>query len=120
MKRQIKLVLVPGFSYLSLGAILEPLETLKGLASEIELNVDIVSLSGHAVEATSGLSVNCPILLEECLQSMNKNSQETVVFICCGLKMPHKLQTDLKKLLRVCKRNKVPIYGSGLCRLENG
>ena len=72
MKRQIKLVLVPGFSYLSLGAILEPLETLKGLASEIELNVDIVSLSGHAVEATSGLSVNCPILLEECLQSMNK------------------------------------------------
>jgi transcriptional regulator GlxA family with amidase domain len=113
VKRQIKLVLVPGFSYLSLGAILEPLKTLKELASEVKLNIDIVSLSEHAVEATSGLSVNCSILLEECLQSINKNSQETVVFICCGLKMPHKLQTDLKKLLRVCNRNKVPIYGVG-------
>ena len=113
MEKKIQIVLVPGFSHLSLGAILEPLKTLSKLFSEIRLEIEIISISDRSVESSSGISVNCPILLNECLTSLSSKNRTNALFLCCGLRMPYKLQTDLKKLLRTCSRFNVPIFGVG-------
>ena len=113
MEKKIKIVLIPGFSHLSLGAILEPLKTLDRLFSEICLKIEIISISERSVESSSGVSVDCPILLNECLTSLSSKNRTNALFLCCGLRMPHRLQTDLKKLLRTCSRFNVPIFGVG-------
>lgn len=110
---RILIVLVPGFSHLSLGALLEPLHTLARLAPEIEIRIELGSIDGPKVDSSAGVAVICNISLPECLKSLRAAGRPDALFLCCGLRTPYKSQSDIQKLLRAAHRAGVPILGTG-------
>jgi AraC family transcriptional regulator, glycine betaine-responsive activator len=113
MRRNIKIVLVPGFSCLSLGAILEPLHTLKKLYPDLMIQYELISISGETVLSESGVSINCQNQLQEALKDIRRKAQTSAVFLCCGLKTPFAVQSSLKRILRICNQNRIPTFGVG-------
>ena len=111
--KRVTIVLVPGFSHLSLGAILEPLHTLNDIASDVDIVIQVASIAEPRVASASGLSVDCPISLQECRDSLGSTRRPHAVFLCCGLKTPFRSQLDIRRLLRACVRSGVPLYGLG-------
>lgn len=111
--KRVTIVLVPGFSHLSLGAVLEPLHTLGAIAPDVDIKIDIASISEPDIASASGLSVHCPVSLASCHASLNSTEKPDALFLCCGLKTPYKSQSDLRKLVRACVRAGVPLYGLG-------
>lgn len=107
------IVLVPGFSHLSLGAVVEPLHTLGTITSDFDIKIDIATISEPDVASASGLVVHCPVSLQACHASLNSTEKPDALFLCCGLKTPYKSQPDLRKLVRSCVRSGVPLYGLG-------
>ena len=59
MRGNIKIVLVPGFSYLSLGSILEPLHTLNKLYPDLLVNYELISITDKPVMSESGIKIDC-------------------------------------------------------------
>ncbi len=111
--KRVTIVLVPGFSHLSLGAVLEPLHTLGAIVPDVEITIDIASISEADVASASGLVVHCPVSLQACHASLVSTEKPDALFLCCGLKTPYKSQPDLRKLVRACVRSGVPLYGLG-------
>ena len=97
MNRNIKIVIVPGFSYLSLGSMLEPLQTLKNLYRDLVLDIELISITDDAIHSKSGISIRCDTSFQDCLKDLTKTSKTTAVFLCCGLKTPFDMQSSLKK-----------------------
>ena len=113
MRQNIKIVLVPGFSYLSLGAILEPLHTLKKLSPDLSIQYELISISGEPIFSESGVSINCQTQLQEAIKDIRRKTQTSVVFLCCGLKTPFTVQSLLKRILRICNQHRIPTFGVG-------
>ncbi len=110
---RILIVLVPGFSHLSLGAVLEPLHTLGTLAPETDMCIEMGSIGEALVPSAAGFSVACPLSLSEILRALVGAGRPDALFLCCGLRTPYKSQGDIQKLLRTAHRSGVPILGTG-------
>ena len=82
MRRTIKIVLVPGFSYLSLGAILEPIHTLNKLYPDLMIEYELISISEEKVISESGISINCFNSLQEALKEIKRKANDSVLFLC--------------------------------------
>ncbi len=113
MRRNIKIILVPGFSYLSLGAILEPIHTLNKLYPHLMIAYKLISISDKKVFSESGVSINCHNSLQETLKEIKRTASDSVLFLCCGLKTPFGVQNLLKRILRICSQFKIPTFGVG-------
>lgn len=111
--RKVTIVLVPGFSHLSLGAILEPLHTLNDISDDVSITLEVATISDPSVASASGLSVHCPVSLQTCLASVASATRPDALFLCCGLKTPYRSQADMRKLLRACIRSGVRLFGLG-------
>ena len=113
MRGNIKIVLVPGFSYLSLGSILEPLHTLNKLYPDLRVNYELISITEKLVISESGINIYCQNVLQEALKDIKKNAHNSALFLCCGLKTPFDVQSLLKRILRTCNNHKIPTFGVG-------
>ena len=113
MRRTIKIVLVPGFSYLSLGAILEPIHTLNKLYPSLEISFELIPISEPKVFSESGISINCHNSLPNALKEIKRKANDSVLFLCCGLRTPFGVQALLKRILRTCNQYKIPTFGVG-------
>jgi len=110
---RILIVLVPGFSHLSLGAVLEPMHMLGVLAPETDMQIKMGSMSGPVVPSAAGIGVSCDLSLAECLRSLGGSGRPNAIVLCCGLRTPYKSQGDIQKLLRAADRAGVAILGTG-------
>ena len=110
---RVLIVLVPGFSLLSLGAVLEPLHTLGALAPETEMLIELGSLDELTVASSAGVAVVCSLSLADCLKTLRAAGRPDAMVLCCGLRTPYKSQGDIRRLLRVAHRARVPILGTG-------
>jgi len=110
---RVLVVLVPGFSHLSLGAILEPLRVLGDLAPESGVSVEIGAIGELAVPSSSGVPVIASLSLSACLQVLGRRGRPDALFFCAGLQTPYSAQRDIQKLLRSAHRAGVPIFGTG-------
>ena len=106
-------VLVPGFSHLSLGAILEPLRVAAELEPDAEVEIKLGSIDQHLVPSNFGAHLKCELLLNDCLQRLRRARRPDAMFLCCGLRTPYRAQADIQKLLRTAHRSGVPIFGTG-------
>lgn len=113
MRRNIKIILVPGFSYLSLGAILEPLHTLNKLYPDLKIDYELVSITEDYITSESGIKIYCENVLQDAIKDIKRKAQSTVLFLCCGLKTPFDVQGLLKKILRTCNQHKILTFGVG-------
>ncbi len=110
---RILIVLVPGFSHLSLGAVLEPLHTLGNLAPEVEMQIELGSTDEPAVESSAGVPVIADLSLQNCVKVLRATGRPDALVLCCGLRTPYKSQAGIQKLLRTANRARVPILGTG-------
>ncbi|MGI9390127.1 MAG: GlxA family transcriptional regulator [Boseongicola sp.] len=110
---RILIVLVPGFSHLSLGAVLEPLHTLARLTPEADIRIELGSIDEPAVVSSAGVAIVCELSLPDCLKTLRGAGRPEALFLCCGLRTPYKSQSDIQKLLRTAHRAGVPILGTG-------
>ena len=113
MRGNIKIVLVPGFSYLSLGSILEPLHTLNKLYPDLLVNYELISITDKPVMSESGIKIDCHNILQDALKDIKKKAHNSALFLCCGLKTPFDVQGLLKRILRTCNNHKIPTFGVG-------
>lgn len=113
MRRNIKIILVPGFSYLSLGAILEPLHTLNKLYPDLKIDYELVSITEDYITSESGIKIYCENVLQDAIKDIKRKAQSTVLFLCCGLKTPFDVQGLLKRILRTCNQHKILTFGVG-------
>lgn len=113
MRRNIKIILVPGFSYLSLGAILEPLHTLNKLYPDLKIDYELVSITEDYITSESGVKIYCENVLQDAIKDIKRKAQSTVLFLCCGLKTPFDVQGLLKRILRTCNQHKILTFGVG-------
>jgi transcriptional regulator GlxA family with amidase domain len=110
---RILIVLVPGFSHLSLGAIVEPLHTLRQIAPDCEIDIDMGAIGGPEVASSAQVTVHCPLSLGDCLQALKTRQRPDALFLCFGLRTPYSSQADIQRLLRSAHRAGVPIFGTG-------
>ena len=110
---RILIVLVPGFSHLSLGAILEPLHRLSALNPKATLRVEVGSVAERQVPSTTGLNVTCELSFSDSLQALKGPDRARALFLCCGLRSPYKSQDNIQKLLRLAHRAGTEILGTG-------
>jgi transcriptional regulator GlxA family with amidase domain len=110
---RVLVVLVPGFSHLSLGAVLEPLHAVGAISAETAMQIELGSIAELQVPSAAGFSVVCPLSLPECLHALTDARRPDAMFLCCGLRTPYKSQRDIQKLLRTAHRANVPIFGTG-------
>ena len=113
MGKNIKIILVPGFSYLSFGAILEPLNTLKRNFNQLNLEIELISITDDMICSQLGATVKCDTTFQACMKDIAKSSRTTAVFLCCGLKTPFDVQSSIRKVLRACDMKNIPTYGVG-------
>jgi transcriptional regulator GlxA family with amidase domain len=104
---------VPGFSYLSLGAILEPLHTLNKLYPDLKIDYELVSITEDYITSESGVKIYCENVLQDAIKDIKRKAQSTVLFLCCGLKTPFDVQGLLKRILRTCNQHKILTFGVG-------
>ncbi len=110
---RILIVLVPGFSHLSLGAVLEPLHALGALAPETDMQIELGSIDEPTVVSSSGIAVTCASSLADCLKTLRRAGRPDAMVLCCGLRTPYKSQSDIRGILRTAHRAGVPILGTG-------
>jgi len=110
---RILIVLVPGFSYLSFGAVLEPLTCLGDLCPDAQMRIEVASIADPMVPSSSGISVMCDLSFADCLQRLGAASRPDAMVLCCGLRTPYKSQDDIQKTIRTAYRAGVPILGTG-------
>jgi len=107
------IVLVPGFSLLSLGAIVEPLKSLNSLLPEPGVRLHLTSIAEPDAESASSVTVHCPVSIKKCLKAITGSERPVAVFLCCGLRTPYKSQRDIQNLLKTAHRSGVALYGTG-------
>ncbi|MGI9394128.1 MAG: hypothetical protein ACR2OY_05735, partial [Boseongicola sp.] len=110
---RIMIVLVPGFSHLSLGAVLEPFHVLGGLAPQSNVRIELGAIDSAAPVSSAGVAVCCEHTLLDCLKALRSADRPDALILCCGLRTPYKSQADIRKLLRTGHRAGVPILGTG-------
>ncbi|MFZ1726053.1 MAG: helix-turn-helix domain-containing protein [Albidovulum sp.] len=110
---QIMIVLVPGFSHLTLGAIIEPLQTLRRIAPECGVEFELGAIDGPEVASSADVRVHCPLSFADCIKELRGPRRPDALFLCLGLRTPYHAQRDIQKLLRVAHRAGVPLFGTG-------
>ena len=110
---RILVVLVPGFSHLSLGAVVEPLNMASTFSEDIDIKIEMGSISDTLVLSAGGIGVACDLSLNMCLKALRGTAKPDALFLCCGLRTPYKSQADIQNLLRTAHRAGVPIFGTG-------
>ena len=107
------IILVSGFSHLSLGALIEPIHTLNRIAPELEIEFEFGAIGKDEIVSAAGLEVSCPLSFSECLKSLTGVYRPDALFLCFGLRTPYGVQGDIQKLLRTANRSGIPILGTG-------
>jgi len=110
---KIMIILVSGFSHLSLGALIEPIHTLNRIAPELEIEFEFGAIGKDEIVSAAGLEVSCPLSFSECLKSLTGVYRPDALFLCFGLRTPYGVQGDIQKLLRTANRSGIPILGTG-------
>lgn len=107
------IVIVEGASPITVGSLYAPFQFLKSRRNMPEFVVSTVSTNSSFSNPLSGLSVigneDMPTLLER----MNSLRRPNAIFLCCGLDIPHELRSEIRRLIRACKRNEVRIASFG-------
>ena len=111
--RDTLLVLVPGFSFLSLGCILEPLRYAQALTSGGKAKVEVYDLAGGSSQSQAGFTLCGAGTLAELETRLLGKANADAIFFCCGFDVEKDVREPLRRLMRLARRCGIPIYGLG-------
>ncbi|MDA7551599.1 helix-turn-helix domain-containing protein [Rhodobacteraceae bacterium] len=102
------IIVLDGFSMLSLAAIVEVLQLLSVNSNQDTITYELVGgVGAKRAQSRSGLDVDCARSIEE----LNLKMHQKGVFLCCGRDVPEKDRDHLRSLLRFANRQNIPIFG---------
>lgn len=107
------IVIVPGYSILSLGCLVEPLQFTRTLQTAKPFNLSFYDIGSSACTPASGFGIvgaQDRASLEERLMA---RPAPDAIFFCCGFDVPADARDILRKIMRQSRRAGVPIFGIG-------
>lgn len=106
---EIDILLLPGFSQLSLAALIQPLHLANRLSGKTLFHWQLMSIDGGSVESASGIS-----MAVDCALAKQKTFRPCVALAVCAGEGVEKHSThQLRTLLRGATRTRAPIYALG-------
>lgn len=106
-------VIVPGYSLLSLGCLVEPLQFVRTLQSENPFTLSFYDLSSGTIGTTQGLRIEGASGRTDLEERLLARPAPDAVFFCCGFDVPAAARDVLRKVMRQSRRAGVPIFGIG-------
>lgn len=109
---EFSILLLQGFSQLCLSSLVEPLRLANALAGTELFSWKLVSLDGHSVASTSGISVEVSGRFAEAVKALPFEPKAAVA-ICAGEGVEHHGSHELRASLRRIVRAQLPVYALG-------
>lgn len=106
-------LVLPGFSHLSLASVLEPLRCANEVAGNELFRWRLVSPQGGAVASATGISLGATSDFSTERASLFHNVAPWAVFICAGTEVESHVTGELRGLLRAYSRQRIPLLGLG-------
>ena len=111
--RNVDILLVPGFSLVTLGSIVEPLCAANGMSDRCRFNLRLVAAEPGDVPASSGLGICGTVAVSDLVRDITFGMTPDLLIICSGTGVPTRFQRGFVDLLRNCKRQNVAMAGMG-------
>lgn len=109
----VSVVLLEGFSHLSLGSIVEPLSRLERSRPEIAPKLVVTGLDSTRVRSQSGIDVGCDECSDALLARLKRGLTPARIVICGPTDKIPVETPQLTRLTRIARRNAVSIYAIG-------
>jgi len=106
-------LILPGFSHLSLASVLEPLRCANEVAGRELFRWRLVAAEGGQVASATGISVCATSDFASERTALFGNCAPWAVFICAGTEVEGHVTGELRGLLRAYSRQRVPLLGLG-------
>lgn len=100
----ILLVIVPGYSLLSLGCIVEPLMAAQTLATVQPFALSLYDLGPGATSAVKEFRISAARALPELEARISARPAPGAIFFCCGFDVPHHARAPLRRVMRQAHR----------------
>ncbi|TGQ40541.1 MULTISPECIES: GlxA family transcriptional regulator [unclassified Mesorhizobium] len=107
------LVLSPGFSNLSLSALIEPLYIANKILLREQFKWRFVSSDGQGVTSSSGFQVSVANSIEDESKRIGLGVKPRRLVLCTGEGVHNHIDATLLRLIRYCTRIQVPIVAIG-------
>ena len=111
--KKIDILLITGFSLVTLASIVEPLCAANEVSDRTRFNLRLVTPEPGDVQASSGLGIGGVTSVSSLTRDIMLGIAPDLLIICGGAGVPMQFQSGLIDLLRSCKRQKVSIAGMG-------
>lgn len=109
----ILILVVPGYSLLSLGCLVEPLLFAQMLPATRHASVTCFDLDTSQADTASGLGLTGMKSVAALTARLESKPTPAAIFLCCGLDVPERYREPLRRVMRQSRRTGVPIYGIG-------
>lgn len=109
----VAVVVLDGFSTLSLGSIIEPFSHLARSFPEIAPRLILAGLDGRSVRSKSGVTIECDEDAEALIVRLGRGRTPASIIICSDTEARIAEKNRLLSLLRLANRNGVSIYSVG-------
>lgn len=107
----VEILLLPGFSQLSLAALIEPLNLANALSGRKLFRWRLASIDGQSVTSAGGISVGVARRFEGLLEG--QATRQPAFMICAGEEVERYSTHQLRAFLRRAARACVPLYAMG-------
>lgn len=110
---RIVILLVPGFSQLTLSSFVDPLRVANSASDRTIFEWVVSSSDGWPVECASGISVSANRMFARVAADLRSSDRPDMIVVCAGEGVEKHAPTSLMKLLRLCRRHRIPIAALG-------
>lgn len=104
---------LPGFSFLSLGSILEPLRYLCQIMPEGQVDLEVFHLNSTIATVEDDVDLLCSRGFNDLEKRLTSRPVPDAVFLCCGFDVPVDTRDLLRRILRQLRRAGIPIFSVG-------
>ncbi|MEI2806175.1 MULTISPECIES: GlxA family transcriptional regulator [Paracoccaceae] len=98
-----------GFSLLSLASISEALALANGATRARQCRIETLGFTSHNVTSRSGTIIRTDRVLPEGLQDFSLVTLFDLVVLCVGPELDKETSTLVHRLIRICKRSRIPV-----------
>ncbi|RWH17684.1 MAG: GlxA family transcriptional regulator [Mesorhizobium sp.] len=110
---RIVILLVPGFSQLTLSSFVDPLRVANSISDRTFFEWLVSSSDGRPVECASGISVSAKSMFARVAADLRSSDRPDMIVVCAGEGVENQAPASLMKLLRLSRRHRIPIAALG-------
>ncbi|MER9971909.1 GlxA family transcriptional regulator [Mesorhizobium sp. M0060] len=110
---RVAILLLPGFSQLSLSSFLDPLRLANSVAGRRFFEWSVSTSDGKRVECACGIHVSADHAFSNIVSAISSVARPHMVVLCAGEQVETQASAPLINLLRLCRRDRVPMAALG-------